>query len=362
MMPSARARKRLAIGLAAIVIVAVFAGYLAVPLLIRGQLAKRYGGRATFSGWWVNGSSAGVTGLSLHEGPGTDSPVWATAGRVETDLSLGGLLKGRFQPGRIALIRPRITFRLDADGRPLTRPPLKGDGSPSALPEIEVRDGHVRIAQEGRREMTIGPIRARMLPTDGGELLAASTDDPTWGRWSISGRFAPGFASGRIELRSDGEVIASPAKTATIPFVPESVWDHVSPAGPMRVDLVVTTGLAPNVVTTGEFLGTTLRLPSLGIVSEATTGQMTIDGQKVRLSGVTGKSPWAALVSAVRHARFREDAAPILICQAGRQGRRRRTAHDPRDRGSWPRAGVLGPVDRARVDLRVALAGRGRGL
>src|SRR4051812_45606980 len=187
---SSRLWRRLGLGLVGVLILVSIAAVWIVPAVIKGQLHARYAGRVTFGGWWLGLNSAGVRDLALNEGPDADSPVWARAARVETDLTLGGALRGRFAPGRITLVRPRITFRLGPDGQPLTRPPLKSGGGSSAVPEVLMKDGRITIRQEGRPEMVVGPVEAR-LSSDGhsSEVLQAETDDPTWGKWKAVGDF-----------------------------------------------------------------------------------------------------------------------------------------------------------------------------
>src|SRR4051812_34939170 len=99
-----------------------------VPAVIVGQLRARVGGRVTIDDWGLNGESAGITGLTVHEGPGADAPVLATAERVTTDLSLGGILRGRFAPGRVTIRRPSVTVRLDREGRPSMKLPESAGG------------------------------------------------------------------------------------------------------------------------------------------------------------------------------------------------------------------------------------------
>ena len=169
-----------------------------VPAVIVGQIRAQYAGEVSIGGWWLGPDSAGVTGLVLHEGAGADSPVWARVDRVETDLSLGGLIRGRFLPGRVELVDPELAFRVGEDGLPQTQIPLSphaaAKGSkPSPLPAIAVQGAHLRIVQAGRPELAIAGIQADLTPgADGGARLSASTDDPYWGAWDASGVLAPG--------------------------------------------------------------------------------------------------------------------------------------------------------------------------
>src|SRR4051812_4079001 len=93
--------RRLGFGLAvAIAAFLVIRGWV-IPAVIGGQIQSRLGGKVTIRDWWGDGGSAGVVGLTIREGRAAGSPVWATVGRVSTDLSLGHMLRGRFMPGRI---------------------------------------------------------------------------------------------------------------------------------------------------------------------------------------------------------------------------------------------------------------------
>lgn len=286
----AKGWRRALIALAAVVAVVAAFGYWGVSALISGQLHARYGGRVTFSGWHLGASSSSLGNLALGETNSPDSPVWAEAERVETDLTLGGILRGRLAPTKIILFRPRITFRVGADGKILTRPPLKSKSGTSAVPSVEVHSGRVTIKQEGRPAMIVEPVRAMLSPGEGGEILRAETDSDFWGKWTATGKFATGFGSGAITLASDGPILVDAAKTARLPFVPAVVWEHVRPRGPVKIVIDVVTGATPSVVTRGEFLGKTLDLPTLGLTAEGATGRMTIADGKVTLDDVKGRA------------------------------------------------------------------------
>lgn len=66
-----------------------------VQAVIVGQIRKQYGGRVVVGSWWLNGTSAGVTGVELGETDRPDSPSWVSAERISTDISIPGLLRGR---------------------------------------------------------------------------------------------------------------------------------------------------------------------------------------------------------------------------------------------------------------------------
>lgn len=288
---SNRTWKGIGLALALILGVGLATRYWVVPAIIRGQLQARYGGLVQFRGWWLGRSSAGVKNLALGEGPGRGATIWARAARVETDLSIGKLLRGRFLPDRITLEKPEITFRISADGKPLTHPPLKGGEKVAEVPDVLVRNGRITLSQDGRPAMTVGPVDAELATApEGGEAFRGETTDPVWGRWTASGRFDPGFKTGEIRLRSVGAVAVDPNKTARIPFVPRDVWNHVEPTGPVAISLDMTTGPQSRVVTTCEFRGASLHLETLGLEAEGATGTMVVDGGRVRLAGLSGRA------------------------------------------------------------------------
>ncbi len=298
---SARIWKRIGLALLVVLGVGLSVRYLVVPPIIRGQLQARYGGLVTFRGWWLNTTSAGVKNLALGEGPGRGSPIWARAARVETDLSIGKILRARFLPDRIVLERPEIVFRIDEHGRLLTLPPVKGGGGDaSAVPDVVVKEGRVTLRQDGRPEMTIGPVQATLATGKGSaeEVLSAETRDPLWGRWTASGRFDPGFKRGEISLRSDGPLDVTPEKIARIPFVPLDVWTHVDPRGPVAIVVDLITRENPQVKTTCTFHGATLQLSTLGLVAERATGSMIVDRDVVHLRDLRGESIGGTIAAA----------------------------------------------------------------
>src|SRR4051794_37763077 len=110
---STKVWKALGAGLAVTILVVAVAWTWVVPALIVGAIQDQFEGKVTIRDWWLNPRSGGVVGLTLHEKPTADSAVVASVQRVTTDLSIGRLLRGRFIPGRIALERPEVTFRVD---------------------------------------------------------------------------------------------------------------------------------------------------------------------------------------------------------------------------------------------------------
>ena len=261
-----------------------------VPAVIAGQIRSAYGGDVAVGGWWVNGSSAGVTDLVLHEGRDAASPVLARAERVTTDLSLGSLLRGHFQPGSIRLEGPEVTIRLDRDGR-LKTDLGGGGGSSGPLPAVVIEDGRLTFEQEGRDDMVVTGLKGRLQPKSGTATLSAEADDPIWGRLRGSGTLASDFSTMDMKLWSES-LVADPEKARSLPFVPAETWDHVLPTGPVDVVLSLQKAEGPTspvaVRTVVQYKQTDLKLPTLGLDASKTTGRMVVENGVVRLEDMKG--------------------------------------------------------------------------
>ncbi|MGE5756779.1 MAG: hypothetical protein ACM35G_13865, partial [Planctomycetaceae bacterium] len=277
---SAKLGKHLGIGAAVAIVALIIVRAWAVPALIRSQLQAQFEGKVDFRDWWLNGRSSGVVGLALHEGPGTDSPVFASAERVATDLSLPGLLRGRLSPRRITLDSPKVTFRLDRDGRFANLPALRGGGGRSAsLPSLAANGAEVTFRPEGRPEMVVRGIDARLDAGPRASALSARTDGPYWGHWEASGTIDPSFRAGSVGLVGE-RFAADPEKLARVPFVPSVAWSHVVPRGPVGVQVAMRWGAGGSspVETRAEvtFLDTQASFPSLSLDATGTTGRLVI--------------------------------------------------------------------------------------
>ncbi len=289
---SPRLWRGLALVALAVAVLLVVVKVWVVPAVIAGQIRSAYGGDVAVGGWWANGSSAGVTDLVLHEGPDAASPVLARADRVTTDLSLGSLLRGNFLPRTIRLEGPEVTIRLDRDGQWKTKLPA-GGGSSRPLPAIVVEDGRLTFEQEGRDDMVVTGLKARLQPDSDASTLTAEADDPTWGRLHGSGTIASDFSTMDVKLWSES-LVADPKKARSLPFVPAETWDHVLPTGP--VDVVLTFRKAEGATsplafqTVVQYQQTDLKLPTLGLDASKTTGRMVVENGIVHLEDMKGAS------------------------------------------------------------------------
>lgn len=285
----------LALATAAVVVVRTWV----VPAIIAGQVQSRLVGKVTIRDWWLGFGSAGIIGLTIHEGPDADSPVMASIERVGTDLTLAGLLRGRVAPSKIDIERPDLVFRLDREGHFLNLPVLHkgGEGAPTRVPTVSAKEARVTFRREGRpAEMVVNGVSARLVPDSKGTALrvSAKSNDPTWGRWNASGQLDPLSGKGGDIRLSGQRVEADPRTLEKVPFVPPEVWEHVAPRGPVdvTVDLTWTTGPQPTFRTETEvtFLETEAEFSTLGFRASGTTGKLLVDDSLVTLEQVRGKA------------------------------------------------------------------------
>ena len=285
---------RLAIGLALTAALGVAGWTWLVPTLIVRSLQAHTGGKVEFRGWWINTKSAGVVGLKLHEGLELDSPVWASAAKVTTDLTFGGLLRGRVKPGRVRLIAPEIILRISEQGELLTPVQWRSSASATPMPVLIAQGARVTLKQEGRPAMSVGGVTARLGPERQNLLLSARCDDPSWGPAQAQGQFARDFSTGSVVLKTLRGIAVDPARARQIPFVTEEVWTHVSPEGKVDVGVEVNLGKTPgqrlHVRTDIDFRGTRVTSETLDLTTENTTGRVSVDRGLVTFKNVFGRA------------------------------------------------------------------------
>ena len=266
-----------------------------VRRVILAEVRKQYGGRVELGDWWLDGKSAGVTGVALGESDRPDSPTWLAADRISTDLSIGRLLRGQFLPTRVVVEHPKVSLRFDKDGKLATAIPFRGDdkaaakpgSEPFAIPIVDVRRAEVTIAQDGRAPFRIARADAQLEPKGGREVIAALTDDPVWGHARINGDFAPDFQSGSVTIQSGPGFVADREEVKKIPFVPAEVWQNLETAGPVdatvRIALDAKATPPVHVLTKLRLNGAWAKLDPLQVETADTTGEITIDDAKVTI-------------------------------------------------------------------------------
>ncbi len=273
-----------------------------VPALIVREIRQTYHGRVVVRDWWFGPESAGIGGVELGESDAPDSPTWFAADRIEANVTIRDVLKGRILPTRIEIDRPRASVRLDAKGLPITKIPFVPKPAPSGgtggkappIPEVVAHDGIIKVDQQGRKPMTIAGIEADLKLVEGGEAIRVTSEDQLWGRMEVSGKFDPTFKRGVVNLRTGPGFVVTPEKIASLAFVPAEVWDNVVPSGPVdaRVRITLKDGdpRPIRVHTELDLKGMTARLNSLQVTSTDTSGQVIIDDGLVLVRDLKGKA------------------------------------------------------------------------
>ena len=249
---SVRWIRRLVIVFGCLLALGAVAWFWVVPAVLSRVLSSRTGSAVTLGPLWISRTAVGVDGLALHDGDSTRAPVWLRVKRVTTDLTFGGLLRGRFVPTRVEAVQPKIALRISADGRLLTSigpkiNPDAPDKGPMPMPTVWAHDAEVTLAQEGRPEFTLRHVEAKAsgdLEPHAAEAVVfeAIADDAVWGKVEANGRFSLGDGSGRLRLKSLASVSVTPDALRSIPWLPPEVAQNVKPHGPVDVRCVIQFG------------------------------------------------------------------------------------------------------------------------
>ncbi|HEV3122658.1 MAG TPA: hypothetical protein VGY53_12175, partial [Isosphaeraceae bacterium] len=192
-------------------------------------------------------------------------------------------------PRKVKLSEAQLVFRFDREGKPLTKPPLRQTASSEPLPEVAVEKTVLILAQEGRHELKVVNLDATAKPKGDALRLAATANDPNWGRWNGDGEVNATTFAGKFTL---GGLIpsADPEKEACIPFVMPQVWDHVVPRGPVQIGLNLRLDpSATNPVHVDSLVGfrhTDVMLPAIGLHGTDVVGDLTVNDGIVLLKDI----------------------------------------------------------------------------
>ncbi|WP_435016791.1 AsmA-like C-terminal region-containing protein [Tundrisphaera sp. TA3] len=271
-----------------------------VPAVIVRAIQAQYGGKVVVRSWWLGRDSAGLLGVALLEGPTADSPVWITADRISVDTSLSSMIRGRFMPTRVTVESPKISLRFDAKNQLVTKIPLvpqpdpKPGETPAPLPEIAVVDGSATLTQDGREPLEVRKVAGTMVAKDGREVVKATTDDPTWGRFDIAGEFDQNFQVGEVRLATDPKLVVDKDKIVRLPFVPTEIWENVEPSGPVDARVKIAYKLKDptpiHLHTEIDLKGVTAKLPTMGVTATGSTGKIVVDDDQVTVQNVEGRT------------------------------------------------------------------------
>ena len=274
-----------------------------VRVIIIQQIQKQYNGRVELGDWWLNGTSAGVTSLALGESNQADSPAWISTGRISTDISIGGLLRGKFLPTKVEVEHPKLSLEFAKDGNLATpipfkivKPSGKGKGAAQSfpIPEVIVNHAEVSLGQKGKPPLTIASAQGRLFTEGGQEQIEVTTDDPVWGKATVTGHFNPTFTKGSATLATAPHFSVDTEDVKKVPFIPAEVWDNVAAKGPVdgTVKLSLDQSAKPpiHVLTKLKLNGVWAKLVPLQIETNETTGQIVIDDANVEVNHIRGKT------------------------------------------------------------------------
>lgn len=214
------------------------------------------------------------TTAALRIPDGNDNLV--RIGKLETDITLGGLLGGNATPTFVTAGDVDFLLRIDEQGNILSPFP-KGSTNPPAsnpaIPEVKINGGKVCIRQAGKPEFTVSGVTGHLRKDGEAYVLDGTVDDPAWGKWAIAGRLTADFSDGRVSLTSAAAEL-NVARLRTIPYVPNEVWDHLSAVGITAAEVAFT--FKPN-----TDLGYAVTL-------KPKKASLTVPDVKVTLTDVTG--------------------------------------------------------------------------
>lgn len=285
--------RKIAVWVVGVVLVLGVVGYLGLRWylgtdsarrMVAGEVSKAIGLPVEVTSLSVGfgGTSVGVViPDELAETP-TD---FIRVGKIETDITLGGLLTGSATPTKVSLRDVAVILRLDATGKVVSPlPKLEGGGGgDTKLPAVYLENARVRIRQPGKPEFDISGVSANLRADGDGSAITGSISDPRWGDWTINGRLGKDPADGSVSVATDRVNITDPAQLTSIPFVREKVWRHLSASG--TVAATVTIPFRPNgdvgYDVTVKPNGATVTFPDADVTVTQVTGDIRLADGKV---------------------------------------------------------------------------------
>ena len=290
-----KTRRILIIGLVTLAVLLVV-GYFGLRLylnsnsvkeLASAKLTEKLGGEVRVTEMSSDMSSTTLR-VEIPAG-GLEPPL--VQGSIRVDVSPLGLAAGS-EPKSIRIDNATLRLRFDRDGNIVGKLPKPPTGGGGALPAIEVRDATVHIAQEGKPDFQIAGVDLRIAEKNSKLVIEGKIDDPEFAAWKVTGEWAAGGSTGSVALEAVGLVPVTPAKLKSIPFVPVETWESVELDG--RTTANVTIGRNAESKWTWKVeckpTGTRLKILPIDLELTETSGTVLVEGAKVTLSGVVGKT------------------------------------------------------------------------
>ncbi len=301
---SVRWIRRLAIVGGVLVTLGLVAWFWILPVVLSRVISAQTGSAVALGPIWFSRGGVVISGVTLHDGDSRLAPVWLHVRRISTDLTLGGLLHGRYLPTRVEVDRPTIRLRIAEDGRLLTSlgpnaSPNTSNEGPISLPTVWAHDAEVTLAQAGRPPFTLSHVEVKVAghpEPHAAEAVEveAITDDAVWGKVEAHGRFDLADGSGQLKLKSLAAVNADPEALKSIPWMPPEVTQNVSPHGPVDVRCRIRFDPKANpavlVSTDLDVRGATVRVAALDLATSSTHGVIHTVGGLVTIEHVHGRA------------------------------------------------------------------------
>src|SRR5207253_6947385 len=156
-------------------------------------------------------------------------------------------------------------------------------------PRIRIEEAAVTIRQQGRPEFQMNNLQLTAEWSEERYHLAGTIGDAKWGQWTVGGALDQGAKSGHAELAtSDGPLDHELLRS--IPYVPESTWQHVQTAGrtaaTIRFEMGESFRYSVNLTPAGR---ADLVLPDLETPLTGVAGTIRIGGAKVTIDHCQGR-------------------------------------------------------------------------
>ncbi len=232
-------------------------------------------------------------------GPDGSVPVQPiVTGTVKANVSPLGLAAGN-SPTSVTLENVKVTLHFDKDGNLTDKlPEPRGEGAGAEkIPTIHVKDAAVHLIQEGRPDFKISGVELSVAEEANRLKITGRADDPTWKAWKLSGDWAKDGSAGSLAVQTEAPVAVNPELLRSVPFVPHETWDWVVLTGTTPCTLNVSRGADKQIAYRVELTPAAkqLTVPPIDLTTTDTTGKVVVEGPKVTLTNVAGKTAGGTL-------------------------------------------------------------------
>jgi hypothetical protein len=287
-----------------VLVVLVVAGFAARAYLRSSRVAAQvattlqslYGGPVQVGTAEIGLRGSSVGGLQLFEADTAARSPWLTAASVDTDISLWDVVRGHAVPHRVTVGGAAVTLRFDKDGHLLTRLPTPGardSDTSEEVPEIELRDGQLKLQQEGRPDLVVRAADVRLRPEGKRLVLTGLADEAAWGRCELRGGFDRDANKVDLILQTEQPVRVTQPMLSALPFIPASVWEEVQLDGVTPARLSLHYDVANRSVSYRVDLaphGTRVSVPVVRLQATNASGEVVVEDNLVRLRKVQGEA------------------------------------------------------------------------